>query len=532
MTTKKLNRGSAAVFLTAIAAIVVLMPGLARAEEASPGRQLREITSRLVPYDMDGTTLEAIAELEGLQDSLNPRVAATARFLRVAAAVDLLSYAELTSNAQIRSALAEAFSTNPEALPGVIQEAVDGVNSGTFRQQAQGYGVVLRCLSAPGDSCAIDLRRVANSTSGAATAARLLLLEPLLAAVEAARRAPPSCAERNLAEAGASLCQAPATDELRSACEQANAENGDSRRLARAVFDQTLSDITALERAGRGNDPLVSLVRAWVDSARERAGWLVFAEPLQSTAVGSLNLPSATSEPTQPPLELLIVDSSRTVIALSPMTALQSSGSARMDEAAELSLPGRTILSGPYGFRALVRPIDSVTTALEEMRSTVDEILAAQAGDGPQWIACEHRPLGLLIDRDMMLADVARFVMSARRAGYQRFVLFGRRADGQLAALPATIGSASDSPQAGVPRLAISPRDIRFTREEGAAVEFSRRDPNVGQTVAGMLNGHNPSFSVQATQAWMSYGLVFPTIDAVMAASTNNVQQCMFILPD
>ncbi len=514
-----------------LALTLTAIPGKASAE-VDDARRLRSVTSRLVPYEIGGTTLEAIRALERLVASPRLRVASTARFLRAAASVDLATFSILRRDEMALEALAAVLNVDREDLFEAIQQSCREVRGGAFEEQMRSYGVVAGCLDSPTtEECVASLRRAADSRGGGATAARLLVLEPTIRAIDAARDAPAAEVTMALARTAGPMCNS-ATGPLVEICRAAAVNGADQAALARAVFDLAVTDLRALDTAAEGHDPLVTFAQHWIAERRDRLGWLALPLAIRAESLTHSQLPRATSANTSSPLELLIIDSRGASIAIAPVLLTQIGGSTRIDEVAAAPLPGRTVLARPFRFRAVIRPVPEVETELRELRERVDALIEAQGQRGPAWLQSEQRVLGLIMDRDLMMADVARFVLSAQRAGYRRFALFGRHADGHLAVLSASAGSVEDGPSPrDLPRVSVGPRDIRFLRGASASAEFERNDPTVGQAVATLLNGHSPSFAVYGTQPWMTYGTVFPTIDAVMAAAAPNVQQCMLLLP-
>jgi len=303
-------------------------------------------------------------------------------------------------------------------------------------------------------------------------------------------------------------------------------------RLGEVVFQQAQEDLEALERAGDGNDPLVALATDWVAGIRGRLGWLAFTQPLDQGAIAGLRLPAATSPSAASPIELLVIGLEEVSAALAPTTIIHSSGPQRLGTDGDFALPGKTIITAPFGFRPVIRPIKQVTEPLQGLRTQVDEAIESMGANGPEWLGSEGRVLGLIVDRGTTLVDLARYVSSARRAGYERFAFFGRRDDGQLAMIEVSAGSMADGPRpANMPRLRVGPADVSYTDSDGPPLSIPRREPErLGPAVARRLEGDSTRFAIQG-RPMMTYGLVFPSIDAVVGAAHPANPACLFLLP-
>ena len=507
------------------------------AEAQTDRRSARRLTiaiQKLVPYAPSGASAEGIRELTELQRALDPRVAATARFLRAAASVDLLTYATVTGDQQVRPQLARALAVDDDELEEHILESCDSVEGGVFAHQIVGYREVVSCLSDPATArCARSLRRVADGRlGGGATAARLLLVGPEVQAMAQARRAPVAGIAEPLVASAATTCAAQRDPELRRLCTADPRDQRAALRLAQAVVERAMGDLEAIERAGRGSDPLVALATPWIEQVRDSVGWMAFPSVLDRGLLANRALPETSSEERIAPLEVLIIDSTGVRVALTPVTALSLEGAARLDEAADLVVPGRLLLPAPLRFRAVIRPISEVEQGLRQIRARVDRMIEDQGDHGPQWLADEARPLGLVLEPSMMIADVARIIWSAQRAGYQRFAIFGRRPDGQVAVIVTDAGVVNEAPAPpGLPRITVGPREVRLAQGHLVTGQFERNDPRVGAAVATLLNGHSPIFAIEASQAWMSLGLIFSTLDSVLLSADPAVERCRLLLP-
>lgn len=505
----------------------------ARAQDDDPAHQLSRAIAQLVPYDLDGTTPRALRTLDELASSPVQRIASTARFIRAAAEVDLLAFAMLSDDAELRAGLAAALRTTPEQLLSVVQAHVEQASSGSHAQQIAPSAQLLGCLDeATGTRCGPILRQVADSGGASATAARLYLLRSLIQAVEGARAGTPNRTISVLLEQSGPICAGPCRPEIARLCREVRGGGSARVRLAEAVYRQAVEDVLALERAGRGDDPLVGLASGWVSTLRGRLGWLAFTQPFGAELVDGLTLPEATSPATPPPLELLIVGPEEVSLALSPTTMVRAGGNRRLGREGGFALPGKTLLRGPFHYRPVVRPIKGVTEPLGQLRGQVNAAIEAMGTGGPAWLAPDQRPLGLVVDRRTTLVDLSRYIKSARSAGYQRFMLLGRRQDGGLAALPATLDNTADGLGPGErPRLRIAPAAVEVTGSGGRTASFSHHDRgSLGGAVARLLDGSEPAFVVQG-RPMMPFGLVFPTIDAVVTAAQPNDPECLVLLP-
>lgn len=510
------------------------IPVAVQAQAQTPRQQLTNATLRLVPYDFEGSTLHALADLSLLNDSLDERVSLTSRFLSAAASVDLYVYATLSQNAEARSALAQTLGTSPEGISEELEHRCEAASIGFYTRVMASYRTVASCVESPNEGqCGTQLRQVADRRVGASAAARLLLLGRVVDAVGQSMREEASNVAAPLVAVSGPLCGAPSTQEIRQACEAARAEGGDQTALARAVYSQALVDIAALEEAREGNDPFVNVVSDWVDQSRQNLGWLGFPVPLLSEHFSHSKLPRATSEPAPLPFEYLVLSSSKGAsFALSPTLIIKGSSTRRLDQENDLALPGKNVFSPPFTFRPVVRPIKQVTDVLRGLRMSVGEIFESLGDDRPAWLQNQDRTLGIVIEEDMMMTDVARFMWSARDAGYENFALVGRHDDGSLAAIPVVVAREDNrGASARLPTVEVGPTGIRLFIPRGANMEFERTDSRVGANVARHLNGHNPAFAIHTSRPWMAYGWLFPTIDAIMHAGHPNVRQCVLLLP-
>ncbi len=505
------------------------------AQEVTSRDRLREVTTHLVPYSTGGTTLEALGELAVLSRSFDPRTAATARFLRAAAAVDLLVYSNLNESSSLPSELAEALGTNPTEMINHIDSELSA-SRGSFAEQAASCHVVLSCASREDWSrCMSQLRDVADSGRAGATAARLMLFERMVRAAEQARSGPPARATALLVEQGTQLCAAPRSDTVARHCSAAEGERDELLRqaaLVRAVVHHATQDLQVLRRFASGGDPLARLSSTWLEQAVDRMGWSILPQPFTATSFTNLTLPPSSSPATLPPLELLVVSRSGVSVALTPATVATVTGPVQLDERAGFSLPGREVVSLPARFRAVIRPVPQVTSALRELREGVARTLQPLGENGPTWLAPERPVLGLLVDRDVGLIDLARYVASAQRAGYERFALLGMREDGRLGVVPAEFGTLQAGPEpSDLPRLRVGPREMSFTPSEGNAVTVSRDDfAGSATTWAGQLSSGRRSFAAQGRIA-LSFGVVFPAIDAIMSSAPSSTPPVFVLLP-
>ena len=513
----------------------ILLTTEALAEEGGPASgRLAGAISKLVPYDMEGSTLEALETLDTLAGDQNARVASTAQFIRAAAEVDILAFATLSDDSVMRDRLANALGTTPTEVREVVEGHLTLAAQGSFSAQIASSADVLSCLGADDwNRCGPLMRRVADSGGASATAARLFLLHRVIEAVSSARTASPEQGIAALVAQSRPLCAVPGRSDIARLCREHERSSAARMRLGEVVFQQAQEDLEALDRAGDGDDPLVALASSWVTAIRGRMGWLAFTQPLDATTISGVRLPDATSTYGTPPIELLVIGTEEVAAALAPTTIIHPSGPQRIGSQGDFALPGKTILTAPYGFRPVIRPIKQVTETLTQLRTQVDEAIGQLGGDGPDWLSSEGRVLGLVVDRGTTLVDLARYVSSARRAGYERFALFGRREDGQLAMIPASSGTMADGPTpANVPRLRVGPVDVSYTDSDGPPLNIPRREPErLGPAVVSRLNGSTtPIFAIQG-RPMMTYGLVFPSIDAVVGAAQSTSPSCLFLLP-
>lgn len=220
-----------------------------------------------------------------------------------------------------------------------------------------------------------------------------------------------------------------------------------------------------------------------------------------------------------------------TAVALSPVVAQTAMGLVALDDRTGLALPGQPIEGLPRRFRPVIRPLDAVTEALVEARGRLTETLA-ELGEGPTWAESPERELGLLVDGSINLIDLARYVLSAREAGFERFVLLGRRSDGQLATISAEFGSVQRGPDPSMlPQLRVAPRDVTFESPEELPIEIPRDElTRLGQQARPFLAEGRLAFAAQA-RPMMPLRMVLPSIDAVAAASERSSPVVLFMLP-
>jgi hypothetical protein len=178
-----------------------------------------------------------------------------------------------------------------------------------------------------------------------------------------------------------------------------------------------------------------------------------------------------------------------------------------------------------------VRPIAAVTSALAGLRSQASELAASLGDDRPPWLEGAGRTLGVVADPDMMVLDLARFVSSARQAGYERIALVGRRVDGRLVALPIETARLDDAVPPDTLRIAVGGSGIRLARPAVATVELERGDPGLRAVASGLLDPSQPAIAISATQPWIALGWLLPVIDTVIAAHPQGPPRCTLILP-
>lgn len=510
------------------------MPALAQAQEQTARRQLTNATTRLVPYDFEGNTLHALADVSLLTDSLDERVALTSRFLSAAASVDLYVFATLSHDDEALGALAQALGTSTDGLSAELERRCEAASIGAYVRVMASYRTVASCVESPNEGqCGTQLRQVADAGVGASAAARLLLLGRVVEAVGQAMQQDASSVSAPLVAVSGPLCSAPTSQAVRQACEAAQAQGGDQTALARAVYAQALTDIAALDEAGAGNDPFVNLVSDWVDQSRQNLGWLAFPIPLRDEHFTHSKLPRAASEPSPLPFEYMVLSSSRGAsFALSPTLIVKGTSTRRLDQENDLALPGKNVFPPPFTFRPVVRPVKQVTESLRGLRARVGEIFESLGDDRPTWLQNEDRTLGIVVDEDMIMTDVARFIWSAREAGYENFAFVGRHDDGSLAAIPFMVAREDDRGESTrLPTVVVGPTGVRLFIPQGPNMEFPRTDARVGSNIAGYLNGQNPTFAIHTSQPWMAYNWLFPTIDSIMHAGHPNVRRCVVLLP-
>ena len=497
--------------------------------------ELREVTSRLVPYDTNGDTLEALGELQVLGRSLDPRTAATARFLRAAAAVDLIVYARLTRSVTLLGDLSDALDTTADEMVNQIEVELSA-SRGSFAVEAASCQTVLSCASGQDwERCSTQLGEVASSNRAGSTAARLLLFERMVQAAEQARGSSSERASALLAEAGARVCEAPSTPTVADHCADSATERDELLRqaaLVQAVTGHTVHDVQTLRRFATGGDPMARLSSSWLERAMGRIGWSIVTQPFSPSSFADLTLPPSASPSTLPPLELLVISRTGVSVALAPATVVTAMGPFRLDERVGVALPGRQVVALPARFRAVVRPIPPITEALRELREGVAQALRPLGASGPTWLTTESPALGLIVDRSVTLIDLARYVVSAQRAGYESFALLGLRDDGQLGVISAEFGTMRAGPEpADLPRLRIGPREVGFAIDQGHTVTLTREEfAASAPSLAGHLSQDRRAFAAQGRLA-LGYGVVFSPIDALMSSAPRRPPPVLVLLP-
>jgi hypothetical protein len=515
--------------LVPVVAGVSAIPRTSRAQDDSAVQRLAIATSSLVPYDLDGDTLVGLAELAQLADGLNPEVVSRARFLATAAALDLLVYAELVDDVHVPAIVAASLGIEQASLTEWLQRNLTISSHELNPNDAASYSQILACYQQQDHhTCRSRLRRVADSQNAGATAARLLLLENVVRAVEASRLAPIDGMIAPLLQVAGPLCQGIAPESLPAACRAGGSQLG----LAQFVLEQAASDIAALQRAMEGGDPLANHASTMTEDARARIGWNILPEPVNLRWFDDLTLPDSTRPATSIPLELLVVSRTALTVTLNPSRVYGLPEQLRVHGAGEFAPPGRQVLALPGNFRPAITPVGELTEALRDLRSQVDQALAPLGSDAPRWVNSRERPLGLLIDNTVILADLARFVASARRAGYHHFAIIGQRPDGQLVTATATSSASMDiegvRPQ---PAVSIGPQDVRISSSRARSVTYPRSELGlIGREIAQHVNEGPLTYSIVA-RPMMRFGMVYPCIEAVATAVQLQDHPFLLILP-
>lgn len=526
-------RGAAprAMLWACLAALAASWPSRAAAEPEAPGRRLSAVTARLVPYDVDGATMVALGELGELSRSLDAGVAQRASFLRSAAATELYVYALTAGDDAALAQLARALRLTPVELPVGLARTYEEVVAGPHRREAAPYRAVAACASRAADrTCAARLRRIADAGGAASAAARLLLLRPTVAALRAHRGEGAVAALAALVEP---TCAAPSSPAVVSACVAARQRAGDETAAAVAVMLQAFADLAALEQLGGGADPFAALVAPIAGRARTDLGGMTL--PLRTTAAdleAGDAVPVLAGATAAPPFELLVVSAARGAsVALAPAVAIRGEAPSRLDHQAALALPGTRILAAPFRFRPVLRPLDDVVRALTDLRSRAVALTGTLGEARPAWLDDAGRTLGVIADRDLTYLDLARFVLSARQAGYERFAIVGRRTGGELVALPVEVARLEDPLPPESVRISVSAGGVRLSRAGRPVVELERGDPGLGPAASRLLAGDAPAIAITVAQPWLAQGWVLSVADAIAAAAPGRPPRFTLVLP-
>jgi len=514
-----------------LATCVVVGANQAHAQSPEPRRQLASALSELTPYDMEGGTLDALGDLGELRSSLDRDVAATARFVRAAALVDLLTHARISETPALRQSLAAAVGTGEAELESAILEDLDTAMTGPHHRPATAYRTLVPCINAESSECSTVLARIARRRGPASGAARLLSLGQTIDAIVAARTMEPSEAEATLVTLSVDICEEPGTAELSDLCRRAQSADRTARqRLSTLAVENAMASVSELVSAEAMQNPLMALSSQWLDTMRSRLGWIAMPGRPDLSGIDGLRLPNATAESNATPMSLLLWGSSGVSVALGPVLALNAEGSQRLDEVGGAPLPGRRILRFPHHFRPALRPIAEVTVALTELRADRERAVAPLGNDVPAWLEAEATTLGLLVDPEITLVDLTRLILSAREAGFESFRLVGQRSDGALAAFPVSFESLATGGRR-LPFARVGPTDVTVGATEGPPTVVRRSNrAGIGQAMASRLSPGNNRFVVQG-RPMMTLRLVFPSIDAVNAAAPDISPQCTLLLP-
>jgi hypothetical protein len=173
-------------------AMAVLSASAVKAETASvKASTLVEVRAQLTTYDLsaDGTT-KVLARLAQIaREHAGDSAGEEARFLQLAVGADLSFIADFTSDAALRSRVAETFGVAPDALHAQLAQGLGGLAHGIYEQPAK---LALHGLASEPDMNAHDprsdallLRRTLGEVAESALPERLAQLgrEPCPAAV-------------------------------------------------------------------------------------------------------------------------------------------------------------------------------------------------------------------------------------------------------------------------------------------------------------------------------------------------------------
>lgn len=511
----------------------VSFPGVVVAQVEFPRERLVIATSKLAPYDLGDEMFSGMEELARLTFSHDPEVAYSARYIRVVAMTDLLMLDALAVDGSRSEETLTGLGLNRVAMTSFIENELESLASGCYGRDADSYRVVLGCYEAPlSEGCIEPLRHIIDAGDAGATAARILLLDEMVSHVEMARNLFAGVITVGQGASDLAACAAVDSGVLARTCRSAARDGTDpSIVLSRAIIERVSDDLNALRAAVQNGDPLALAATSVIDRARLRVGWTLFHEAVDVHRLADLDLPDTSRPPTPAPLELLIVSRSAVSVAIAPATVYVGSDHLRIEPTEDLEFPGRQVMPLPGSFRPAITPIPSVTTALEELRSQVNGILEPFGDTGPEWLRPEERPLGLLIDQDVVLADLARYLASARSVGFRRFAFLGVRADGQLASATAVTRARRESGNRPRPWVNVGPQEVIVATTRWDTSRFPRSDLDlIGQEVASHVNGASQLFTLGA-RPMMRYGMVYPCIDAVFSTFYFESRPFLFVLP-
>jgi hypothetical protein len=295
---------------------------------------------------------------------------------------------------------------------------------------------------------------------------------------------------------------------------------------------QAFADLAALEQLGGDADPFVELAAPAVRRARASVREMTLPLPANAAELGSGDRLPALAGATAPlPFELLVVSTAQGAsAALAPAVVLRGDAPSRLDQGAGLALPGTKLLPAPFNFRPVVRPLDEVVRGLTDLRSLATALGATLGEARPPWLGDTGRILGVAADRDLTYLDLARFVLSGRQAGYERFAMVGRRGD-ELVGLPFEAARLEDPLPPETLRIAVGSTTVRLARGGQPVVEIPRGDPGLGPAAARLLAADAPAVAIAATQPWIAQDWVLSIVDAIAAATPGRPLRCTLVLP-
>jgi len=340
--------------LVLVLVLVLSSAGAARAEHPTTHTEATELTTDplqqarkgLERYDLDGTTtlaqLQALGAIAGADRE--PARALEARFLRAAAAADLIVIADKLERPALRQSLATVFSCEPGALLATVRSELQAAALAYYQAPAQ------RALQM--------LDHVSDQTGAAPTPAGVL--HDLNVIEDVARAASGADPSASLAALGEDSCRAPAKT---ATCALASLDSASRRSLSALLNAKAAS--ARVHNAASSGDPLAD---ALAPMAVEHMG-IVERAPVcllpSFQGAAELALPADVQATPDASTLALQISASDVRVTVTSCVTLRSAAVQATDSAEPLALSEST-LALPTSYRPYVQPMASLTEAIHE----------------------------------------------------------------------------------------------------------------------------------------------------------------------